>query len=103
MTSLHDVLRTSPGRRDALPSRCATRYRVVTGLSNQKAAKIELIVHSIGRWSRLMLDLNDYFYFVQVVDRGGFTAAGRALSIPKSMLTHRLQALQKTLGLTVVS
>ena len=33
-----------------------------------------------------MLDLNDFFYFVQVVDRGGFTAAGRTLRIPKSTL-----------------
>jgi hypothetical protein len=24
-----------------------------------------------------VLDLNDFFYFVQVVDRSGFTAAGR--------------------------
>ena len=31
-----------------------------------------------------MLDLNDFFYFVQVVDRGGFTAAGRTLRLPKS-------------------
>jgi hypothetical protein len=23
-----------------------------------------------------MLDLNDFFYFVQIVERGGFTAAG---------------------------
>ena len=37
-----------------------------------------------------MLDLNDFFYFVQVVDRGGFTAAGRALRMPKSTLSHRL-------------
>jgi len=28
-----------------------------------------------------MLDFNDFFYFVQVVDRGGFTAAGRTLRI----------------------
>jgi DNA-binding transcriptional LysR family regulator len=28
------------------------------------------------------MDLNDFFYFVQVVDRGGFTAAGRTLRIP---------------------
>jgi DNA-binding transcriptional LysR family regulator len=45
-----------------------------------------------------MLDLNDFFYFVQVVDRGGFTAAGRALHIPKSTLSHRLQELEKSLG-----
>ena len=44
-----------------------------------------------------MLDLNDFFFFVQVVDRGGFTAAGRALRVPKSTLSHRLQELERTL------
>jgi DNA-binding transcriptional LysR family regulator len=38
-----------------------------------------------------MLDLNDFFYFVQVVDRGGFTAAGRTLHLPKSTLSHRIR------------
>jgi hypothetical protein len=33
-----------------------------------------------------MLDLNDFYYFVQVVNRGGFTAASRTLRIPKSTL-----------------
>ena len=37
-----------------------------------------------------VLDLNDFFYFVQVVDRSGFTAAGRMLRIPKSTLSHRI-------------
>jgi hypothetical protein len=32
-------------------------------------------------WTITMLDFNDFFYFVQVVDRGGFTAAGRTLRI----------------------
>jgi len=45
-----------------------------------------------------MLDFNDFFYFVQVVDRGGFTAAGRALRIPKSTLSHRIQRLEAHLG-----
>jgi hypothetical protein len=45
-----------------------------------------------------MLDLNDFFYFVQVVDRGGFTAAGRTLRIPKSTLSHRIQHLETNLG-----
>jgi DNA-binding transcriptional LysR family regulator len=49
-----------------------------------------------------MLDLNDFFYFVQVVDRGGFTAAGRALRIPKSTLSHRLQELEKSLGVRLL-
>jgi DNA-binding transcriptional LysR family regulator len=45
-----------------------------------------------------MLDWNDFYYFVQVVDRGGFTAAGRTLRIPKSTLSHRIQQLEATLG-----
>ena len=45
-----------------------------------------------------MLDLNDFYYFVQVVDRGGFTAAGRTLRVPKSTLSHRIQRLETALG-----
>jgi len=45
-----------------------------------------------------VLDLNDFFYFVQVVDRGGFTAAGRTLRVPKSTLSHRIQHLETELG-----
>ncbi|HEV2551904.1 MAG TPA: LysR family transcriptional regulator [Stellaceae bacterium] len=45
-----------------------------------------------------MLDLNDFFYFVQAVDRGGFTAAGRTLRLPKSTLSHRIQQLETELG-----
>ena len=50
-----------------------------------------------------MLDLNDYFYFVQVVDRGGFTAAGRTLGIPKSTLSYRLQQLETELGVRLLN
>ena len=50
-----------------------------------------------------MLDLNDFFYFVQVVDRGGFTAAGRALRIPKSTLSHRMQELENNLGVRLLN
>ena len=42
-----------------------------------------------------MLDLNDFFYFVQVVDRGGFTAASRTLRLPKSTLSHRIRQLAR--------
>lgn len=35
-----------------------------------------------------MRDLNDLYYFVQVVDHGGFAPAGRALNLPKSKLIH---------------
>jgi DNA-binding transcriptional LysR family regulator len=50
-----------------------------------------------------MLDLNDFFYFVQVVDRGGFTAAGRTLGVPKSTLSYRLQQLERELGVRLLN
>ena len=50
-----------------------------------------------------MLDLNDYFHFVQVVDRGGFTAASRTLQIPKSTLSHRIQQLEAALGVRLLN
>jgi DNA-binding transcriptional LysR family regulator len=48
--------------------------------------------------NRPMLDLNDFFYFVQVVERRGFTAAGRALGMPKSTLSYRMKNLEAELG-----
>jgi DNA-binding transcriptional LysR family regulator len=50
-----------------------------------------------------MLDLNDFFYFVQVVDRGGFTAAARELQLPKSTLSHRVQQLEASLGVRLLN
>jgi len=50
-----------------------------------------------------VLDLNDFFYFVQVVDRGGFTAAGRTLRVPKSTLSHRIQQLETNLGVRLLN
>ena len=45
-----------------------------------------------------MRDLNDLLYFAEVVDRGGFTAAGRALGVPKSRLSRRIALLEARLG-----
>jgi DNA-binding transcriptional LysR family regulator len=50
-----------------------------------------------------VLDLNDFFYFVQVVDRGGFTAAGRTLRLPKSTLSHRIAQLETNLGVRLIN
>jgi len=44
-----------------------------------------------------MQDLNDFYYFVQVVDHGGFAPAGRALGLPKSRLSRRISALESRL------
>jgi DNA-binding transcriptional LysR family regulator len=50
-----------------------------------------------------MLDLNYFFLFVHVVDRGGFTAASRTLRTPKSTLSHRIQQLENCLGLRLLN
>ena len=50
-----------------------------------------------------MLDLNDFYYFVQVVDRGGFTAASRTLRLPKSTLSHRIRQLESGLGVRLLN
>lgn len=49
-----------------------------------------------------MQDLNDLYFFVQVVDHGGFTAAARALGIPKSRLSRRIAALEERLGVRLI-
>lgn len=41
-----------------------------------------------------MDDLNDLYYFVKVVENGGFTQAGRALNVAKSKLSRRIAALE---------
>lgn len=50
-----------------------------------------------------MQDLNDLYYFVQIVDHGGFAAAGRALDIPKSKLSRRIQLLEDRLGVRLLN
>ena len=49
-----------------------------------------------------MQDLNDLYYFVQSVEHGGFTPAGRALNIPKSKLSRRIALLEERLGVRLV-
>ncbi len=47
-------------------------------------------------------DLNDLFFFAAVVDHGGFSAAGRALGIPKSRLSKRVSQLEERLGVRLL-
>lgn len=46
---------------------------------------------------RTMRDLNDFEYFVQVVKHGGFSAAGRATGLQKSLLSRRIGLLEDRL------
>jgi len=50
-----------------------------------------------------MQDLNDLYYFVQVVDHGGFTAAARATGMQKSKLSRRIQQLEERLGVRLLN
>lgn len=49
-----------------------------------------------------MQDLNDLYLFAQVVEHGGFAAAGRAVGIPKSKLSRRVGELEARLGVRLI-
>jgi DNA-binding transcriptional LysR family regulator len=49
-----------------------------------------------------MRDLNDLYYYVQVVDHRGLAPAGRALGTPKSKLSRRLALLEQRLGTRLI-
>lgn len=48
------------------------------------------------------IDLNDYFYFVHVVEKGGFTRASESLGIPKSRLSRHIGQLEERLGAVLI-
>ncbi len=50
-----------------------------------------------------MKDLNDLYYFVQVVDHGGYAAAARANHIQNSKLSRRIQQLEERLGVRLLN
>lgn len=49
-----------------------------------------------------MHDLNDFRFFVDVVEQNGFAAAARKLGIPRSRLSRRVGALEESLGVRLV-
>ena len=49
-----------------------------------------------------MRDLNDLFFYVRVVEHGGFAPAARALGIPKSRLSRRIALLEERLGVRLI-
>lgn len=48
------------------------------------------------------MDLNSYRYFVHVVEKRGFTAAGSALGVPKSRLSRHVRQLEERLGVRLI-
>jgi DNA-binding transcriptional LysR family regulator len=49
-----------------------------------------------------MIDLNDYFYFVHVVEKQGFSPAARALDMPKSRLSRHVSKLEERLDIKLI-
>ncbi|WP_434777337.1 LysR substrate-binding domain-containing protein [Neisseria sp. Ec49-e6-T10] len=49
-----------------------------------------------------MENLNDLYYFVSVIKHGGFSAAARALNLPKATLSRRISQLEDRLGLKLL-
>ncbi|MDX1555621.1 MAG: LysR substrate-binding domain-containing protein [Xanthomonadales bacterium] len=47
-------------------------------------------------------DLNDYFYFVHVVEKRGFSAASEALGIPKSRLSRHIRQLEERMDARLI-
>ena len=52
--------------------------------------------------SGALQDLNDLHFFAAVVEHGGFSAAGRALGVPKSRLSKRVAQLEDRLGVRLL-
>ena len=50
----------------------------------------------------MKLDLNDYYYFVHVVEKQGYTAAAAALQMPKSRLSRHVAQLEARLGVRLL-
>jgi DNA-binding transcriptional LysR family regulator len=49
-----------------------------------------------------MIDLNELYLFVQVVERKGFASAGRALNLPKSTVSRKISQLEERLGVRLL-
>lgn len=49
-----------------------------------------------------MLDFNDLQFFAAVINHNGFSAAARALGVPKSRLSRRVTVLEEHLGVRLI-
>lgn len=50
-----------------------------------------------------MLDLRDVYFFLQVADRKGFSAASETLGVNKSTLSLRIKELERSLGVRLIN
>jgi DNA-binding transcriptional LysR family regulator len=61
-----------------------------------------LWTHCTGAWTIARMDWRDWELFCEVVQHGGFSAAGRVIGHPKSSLSAAVQRLESNLGLRLI-
>lgn len=49
-----------------------------------------------------MIDMNDYYYFVKVVENNGFTRAAGMINLPKSKISRHVKKLEERLDMRLI-
>ena len=60
------------------------------------------MANTVSALAGTLPDLNDLYFFAAVVEHGGFSAAGRAINVPKSRLSKRVSQLEEGLGVRLL-
>jgi DNA-binding transcriptional LysR family regulator len=61
-----------------------------------------IMANAVSALAGALPDLNDLYFFAAVVEHGGFSAASRALNLPKSRLSKRVSQLEEGLGVRLL-
>jgi DNA-binding transcriptional LysR family regulator len=61
-----------------------------------------IMANAVSALAGALPDLNDLYFFAAVVEHGGFSAASRALHVPKSRLSKRVSQLEDGLGVRLL-
>lgn len=60
------------------------------------------MANAVSALAGALPDLNDLYFFAAVVEHGGFSAASRAINVPKSRLSKRVSQLEEGLGVRLL-
>lgn len=60
------------------------------------------MANTVSALAGALPDLNDLYFFAAVVEHGGFSAASRAINVPKSRLSKRVSQLEDGLGVRLL-
>ena len=60
------------------------------------------MANAVSALAGTLPDLNDLYFFAAVVEHGGFSAASRALNVPKSRLSKCVSQLEEGLGVRLL-